>query len=344
MTTINKVVVLETWGMLQVEGCRSVDCYRKLNKIEEGTYGIVYRAQDKETGEIVALKHLKLEREREGFPVTSLREINALMTCRHQNIVHVREVVVGTRLDQVYIVMDFIEHDLRGLMDEMTQPFGLAEVKTLMIQLLSAIAAMHGHWVIHRDLKTSNLLLNNRGEIKVADFGLARRLGEPVDCGKLTQMVVTLWYRAPELLLGETSYSWAIDIWSAGCIFAELLSGKPLFPGRSEPDQVQRIFALLGMPNERCWPGFSALPHASKVMPSQNYHNHLNNVFPQLSKTGLDLLKSMLAYDPKLRPSAEEALKHPFFTEQPLPKPSEHFPTWPSKSAGERYSPYLSIF
>jgi len=312
-----------------------VDCFKKLNKIEEGTYGIVYRAQDRETGEIVALKHLKLEKEREGFPVTSLREINALMSCKHQNIVNIREVVVGSKLDQVYIVMDFIEHDLRGLMDEMPQPFGLAEVKTLLKQLLSALDTMHGHWVIHRDLKTSNLLLNNRGEIKVADFGLARKLGEPPS-GKLTQMVVTLWYRAPELLMGETVYSWPVDIWSAGCIFAELLSGKPLFPGKSEPDQIHKIFSLLGQPNERCWPGFAQLPHAAKIAPVNNYYNLLANAYPQLSKNGLDLLKSLLAYDPKRRPTAAEAWDHPFFAEAPLPKPAELFPTWPSKSAGER--------
>lgn len=317
------------------QGCRSVECFKKLNKIEEGTYGIVYRAQDRDTGEVVALKQLKLEKEREGFPVTSLREISSLMTCKHQHIVNIREIVVGSRLDQVYIVMDFIEHDLRGLMDEMPSPFGLAQVKTLLKQLLSAIAAMHRHWFIHRDLKTSNLLLNNRGEIKVADFGLARRLGEP-NAGKLTQMVVTLWYRAPELLLGETEYDWAVDIWSAGCIFAELLSGKPLFHGRSELDQLHKIYGVLGMPNERCWPGYSKLPHAAKIAPVANHLNHLNNIFPTLGKSGLDLIKSMLAYDPRARPTAAEAMAHPFFEEPPLPSPPELFPTWPSKATGER--------
>lgn len=333
--------------MKQIRPCRSVDCFKKLNRIEEGTYGIVYRAQDKETGDIVALKQLKLEREREGFPVTSLREINALMTCRHPNVVNVREIVVGSRLDQygnaiynildlhvirVYIVMDFVEHDLRGLMDEMSQPFSLAEVKTLLKQLLAAVAAMHRSWILHRDLKTSNLLMTNRGQVKVADFGLARRVG----VGKLTPLVVTLWYRAPELLLGQTTYDRPIDLWSVGCIFAELLTLKPLFPGRTEPDQLHRLFAVLGMPNERCWPGFAALPHSSKIAPHPNHLNHLGNMFSQLSKAGLDLLKSLLAYDPKVRPTAEEALKHPFFTEAPLPKPPEHFPSWPSKSAGER--------
>lgn len=319
---------------MKIHGCRSVDLFKKLNRIEEGTYGIVYRAQDKETGEIVALKHLKLEREREGFPVTSLREINALMTCKHPNIVNIREIVVGSRLNQVYIVMDFIENDLRALMDEMRGPFDVSEVKTLVKQLLSAIALMHDNWIIHRDLKTSNLLINNRGQIKVADFGLARKEGDP-SSGKLTQMVVTLWYRAPELLLGETAYGPEIDIWSAGCIFGELLSLKPTFPGRTEPDQVTKIFKMLGMPNEKIWPGFSKLPHAAKIASVSNQYNYLANTFPMLSKAGVDLMKQMLAYNPKARPTAHEALQHPWFEEAPLPKPPELFPTWPSKAAGE---------
>lgn len=140
--------------------------------------------------------------------------------------------------------MDFVEHDLRTLMDEMPHPFHLSEVKTIMKQLLSAIATMHEHWIIHRDIKSSNLLLSNSGEIKVADLGLARRLGEP-SSGKLTPVVVTLWYRAPELLLGATDYSWPIDLWSAGCIFAELLIGKPIFPGKSEIDQLDRVSLCL---------------------------------------------------------------------------------------------------
>lgn len=172
--------------------CRHSSCYEKLNRIEEGSYGIVYRARDRETGDIVALKKLKLEKEKSGFPVTSLREIYTLLNAKHPNIVNVREIVMH-RLDQVFIVMDFIEHDLKTLMTEMRTPFLQSEVKTLMLQLLSAVKLLHDNWIVHRDLKTSNLLLNNRGEIKVADFGLARKFGSPL--GRMTQLVVTLWYR-----------------------------------------------------------------------------------------------------------------------------------------------------
>jgi cell division cycle 2-like protein len=232
--------------------------------------------------------------------------------------------------------MDFIDHDLRGLMDEMSAPFTLSQVKTLLKQLLSAMETMHDRWIIHRDLKTSNLLLSNQGEIKVADFGLARKLGEP-HRGKLTPVVVTLWYRAPELLLGATEYGWEVDVWSAGCIFAELLSGRPIFAGKTEPDQIHRIFSVLGMPNERSWPGFSALPHAAKISPVQQPFNTLHTLFPSLSPSGLDLMKRMLAYDPKTRISASEALAHKFFTEAPLPQDPSLFPSWPSKGAGEKY-------
>ncbi|CAG8570830.1 430_t:CDS:2 [Paraglomus brasilianum] len=220
-------------------GCRSVDNYEKLNRIEEGAYGVVYRARDRATGEIVALKKLKLDKEKNGFPITSLREVKTLLQAKHANIVNVREIVVGETLTQIFIVMDFVEHDLKSLMEDMQSPFLQSEVKTIMIQLLSAVATLHDNWIIHRDLKTSNLLLNNRGQIKVADFGLARSYGSPL--GPMTDVVVTLWYRAPELLLGSKTYSTAIDMWSVGCIFGELVNKEPVLPGRTEIDQLDKV-------------------------------------------------------------------------------------------------------
>lgn len=313
--------------------CRSVDRYTRLNVIQEGTYGIVYRGQDKETGDIVALKMLKLEKEREGFPVTSLREINALMHAApdHPNLVRLREVVVGRRPTDVFIVMDFIEHDLRTLMEQMRTPFHLSEVKTLLRQLLSATAAMHKRWIVHRDLKTSNLLLSNRGEIKVADFGLARKLTTP-RTEDLTPMVVTLWYRAPELLLGATQYTWAVDMWSIGCIMGELITGKALFPGDGEISQIGAILKTLGTPTRQSWPTFSDLPHASKMTLPNAPQNLLHLKYPALTNAGLDLMKQLLQYDPSRRITAEAALKHPFFTEYPLPKDPLAFPSWPSRS------------
>jgi len=176
-----------------LQGCRSVDEFERLNKIDEGTYGVVYRARDKKTGEIVALKKVKMEKEREGFPLTSLREINILLSFHHPSIVDVKEVVVGSNLDSIFMVMEYMEHDLKGLMESMRQPFSQSEVKCLMLQLLEGTKYLHDNWVLHRDLKTSNLLLNNRGELKICDFGLARQYGSPLK--PYTHLVVTLWYR-----------------------------------------------------------------------------------------------------------------------------------------------------
>lgn len=176
-----------------LQGCRSVDEFERLNKIDEGTYGVVYRAKDKKTGEIVALKKVKMEKEKEGFPLTSLREINVLLSFHHPSIVDVKEVVVGSNLDSIFMVMEYMEHDLKGLMEAMKQPFSQSEVKCLMLQLLEGVKYLHDNWVLHRDLKTSNLLLNNRGELKICDFGLARQYGSPLKT--YTHLVVTLWYR-----------------------------------------------------------------------------------------------------------------------------------------------------
>ncbi|KAG0201568.1 hypothetical protein BGX28_005658 [Mortierella sp. GBA30] len=313
-------------------GCRSVENYEKLNRISEGTYGVVYRARDRLTGDIVALKKLKLDQEKNGFPITSLREVYTLLLAKHPHIVNVREIVVGDTLTQIFIVMDFIEHDLKELMSGMRAPFLQSEVKTLMLQLLSATELLHENWILHRDLKTSNLLLNNKGEIKVADFGLARRYGEPQ--GVMTQPVVTLWYRAPELLLGSKHYTTAIDMWSIGCIFAEFVNNEPLLPGRSEAEQLEKIFKLLGMPTDKIWPGYSKLPLASHVPNFVQPYNLLRTRLPYLTENGLDLMSKMLTYDPVKRITAEDALKHPYFSEAPPPKHPSMFPTWPSKGEG----------
>ncbi|XP_057326114.1 cyclin-dependent kinase 11B-like isoform X1 [Microplitis mediator] len=318
-----------------IQGCRSVEEFQCLNRIEEGTYGVVYRARDKRTEEIVALKRLKMEKEKEGFPITSLREINTLLKAQHPNIVTVREIVVGSNMDKIFIVMDYVEHDLKSLMETMKQKkqnFLPSEVKCLMQQLLKAVAHLHDNWILHRDLKTSNLLLSHRGILKVGDFGLAREYGSPLR--QYTPVVVTLWYRAPELLLNGKEYSTPIDLWSVGCIFAELIRMEALFPGKSEIDQLQKIFKELGSPNDRIWPGYSKLPVVSKIPFTQSYPvNNLRQRFSlKLSDNGIELLNKMLTYDPAQRITAEDSLQHPYFTETPLPIDPAMFPTWPAKS------------
>lgn len=314
-----------------IQGCRSVEEFHCLNRIEEGTYGVVYRARDKRTSEIVALKRLKMEKEKEGFPITSLREINTLLKAQHPNIVTVREIVVGSNMDKIYIVMDYVEHDLKSLMETMKQPFLVGEVKTLMLQLLCAVAHLHDNWILHRDLKTSNLLLSHKGVLKVGDFGLAREYGSPLK--PYTPVVVTLWYRAPELLLGGKQYSTPIDMWSVGCIFGELLTMKPLFPGKSEIDQLNKIFKDLGTPSEKIWHGYSDLPLVKKVTFTEYPYNNLRSRFGHnFTDLGFDLLNRFLTYNPARRITAEDARSHEFFNEKPKPVSPSMFPTWPAKS------------
>jgi len=262
--------------------------------------------------------------------MTSLREIKILLTFKHPNIVDVREVVVGG--ESIFIVMEFVDHDLKGLMEEMKQPLLASEVKCLMQQLILAIAHLHDNWVLHRDLKTSNLLYSSRGILKVADFGLAREYGSPLK--PYTHNVVTLWYRAPELLLGQKLYTPAIDVWSLGCIFAELIAKEPLLPGRSELDQIDKIFKLLGTPNDKIWPGFSSLPGSKKINFALQPYNNLRTKFPLLTDGGFDLLNRMLTYDPSRRITCAEALKHPYFSESPPAKSPDMMPTWPSSHEG----------
>eukprot|EP00697_Spironema_sp_BW2_P015726 gnl/Spiro4/6686_TR3447_c0_g1_i1.p1 gnl/Spiro4/6686_TR3447_c0_g1~~gnl/Spiro4/6686_TR3447_c0_g1_i1.p1 ORF type:complete len:544 (-),score=104.29 gnl/Spiro4/6686_TR3447_c0_g1_i1:55-1662(-) len=331
--------VLPPRGPLGLSGCRKVEDFDHLGKIDSGTYGVVYRARDKITGEIVALKKIKMENETEGFPITSLREIHILLKMKHRNIVDVKEIVVGKKTDQIYMVMEFMEHDLKKVMELMKAPnrFSPSEVKCIMQQLLSATNYMHTNWVIHRDLKCSNLLFNNKGQLKVCDFGLARHYGDPLR--PMTPVVVTLWYRAPELLLGAPMYTCAVDMWSVGCIFAELLLKKALFEGHSEPEQLQKIFEVVGTPTAESWPEFPNLPGSQKIT-FKRYPNILRRKFPahellasnatSMTENGFDLLQRMLMCNPARRITAEEALNHPYFTEAPLPKREDQMPTFPS--------------
>lgn len=321
--------------------CRSVDCYERLNFIDEGAYGLVFRARDVETGGIFALKQVKLAGEREGFPISALREISVLLSLRHENVVHVREVVVGATMDKIYMAMEYAEHDMRSVLDRMRHPYSQSEVKSLLLQMLRGTAYMHANWVLHRDLKTSNLLLNQRGVVKICDFGMATRYGDPP--GRMSPGVTTLWYRAPEVLLGTSSYSTAVDMWSVGCIFAELVLGEALFSGKGEVDQIQRVFDVLGKPTEANWPGLGELPSAQRIAFHGPPKSELRTLFSSsayskrtpLSSLGVELLEAMLTPDPGQRVSAAEALQHPYFDEAPPPASPHLIQTLPVTS-GQR--------
>jgi len=303
--------------------------FEKINRIGEGTYGVVYRAKDKLTGEIVALKKVRMDRERDGMPVTALRELRILQMCHHPNIVNLKQVVTGTKVNSIFLVFEYVEHDVARLVDNMRSPFTEAEIKCLILQLLEAVAFLHEHCVTHRDLKLSNLLLNNRGRLKLCDFGLARFF-KPHSLGPYTPRVVTLWYRAPELLLGAVDYSCAVDMWALGCILGELLLNEPLFPGKTEIQMLELVSRRIGSPNQRIWPGLAHLPHSQLLkLPTQPY-NQLKSQFPHLAPEGLDLLNALLTYDPNKRITASEALRHPYWKCPPLPKPQAAMPTHPT--------------
>ncbi|XP_037109578.1 cyclin-dependent kinase 10 isoform X2 [Syngnathus acus] len=307
--------------------CRSVRGFEKLNRIGEGTYGIVYRARDTKSDEIVALKKVRMDKEKDGIPISSLREITLLLRLRHPNIVELKEVVVGGHLESLFLVMSYCEQDLASLLENIQTPFSEAQVKCIILQLLRGLCYLHHNFIIHRDLKVSNLLMTDKGCVKIADFGLARRYGVPQQ--PMTPRVVTLWYRAPELLLGSKTQTTALDMWAVGCILAELLAHKPLLPGTSEIQQLDLIVQLLGTPNENIWPGFSNLPLIGQYSLRKQPYNNLKNKFTWLSEAGHRLLNLLFMYNPQRRAIAKDCLESSYFKEKPLPCEPDLMPTFP---------------
>lgn len=292
-----------------------MDNYAKLEKIGEGTYGVVYKARDVRSGEIVALKKIRLEAEDEGVPSTAIREISLLKELKDENIVRLLDIVHGDQ--KLYLVCEFLDMDLKRYMDtrnNQKDPISLDLVKKFTYQLNLGIVYCHSHRILHRDLKPQNLLIDSTRNLKLADFGLARAFGIPLRT--YTHEVVTLWYRAPEVLLGSRHYSTAIDMWSIGCIFAEMvLRGCPLFPGDSEIDQIFKIFQVFGTPNEQIWPGVSALPDFKPTFPQWSARGDFDKMFVGLERPGVELVKQMLIYDTSKRISAKRALNHPYFAD-----------------------------
>jgi len=338
------------------------DAFERLEQVGEGTYGQVYRAKDLKTGEIVALKKVKLEMEREGFPITAIREIKILKSLSHPNIVDLKEIVTSRNRGikghkrpvsgsgsgdahqgpphaqdeesdlSIYMVFEYMDHDLTGLL-QMGTKLTQRQVKSYMRQLLDGVAYMHRNKIIHRDIKGSNLLLDNNGFLKIADWGLARPWN---DLKKhYTNKVITLWYRPPELLLGQTAYDQSIDIWSVGCILVELLDSKPCLPGRDEIDQLRRIFHLCGSPTAENWPGHETLKEWDKFKPEKPFTRTFRQRFKHLPEQAVDLVNQMLQLDPKRRMSAQKALDHDYFWTDPMPCAPSDLPKFNVKSAHE---------
>jgi len=258
----------------------------------------------------VALKKVRMGNEDEGVPSTALREIALLKEIQHPNTVGLLD--VESSESKLYLIFEFCESDLKKYMNNIRGTLSAQLVKELMYQMVMGITYCHMHRLIHRDLKPQNILVDKKGVLKLADFGLARAFTIPIET--LTHEVVTLWYRAPEILLGGKHYSVGVDMWSIGCIFAELVTKQPLFPGDSEIDQLYRIFRVCGTPTEAIWPGVSKLPDWKPTFPQWN-PKAMGSIVPGLDEQGVDLLAQMLTYEPNKRISGKDALHHPYFAD-----------------------------
>jgi len=262
------------------------------------------------TNEFIAIKKIKIELESEGVPSTALREICILRELKHKNIVELKDVVCYN--NKLFLIFEFLETDLKNFLENPKNKNGLSDnlIKCFMHQLIEGVAFCHSKRIIHRDLKPQNLLIKNDKVIKLADFGLARAFSIPIR--PYTKEVLTLWYRAPEILLGSQEYSTPVDIWSIGCIFAELCLKIPIFQGDSDIDQLFKIFRILGTPNDKTWPDVKNLPHFKETFPKWEPVK-LKEVVNNLDENGLNLLSQLLAIDPNQRITAKQALQHPYF-------------------------------
>lgn len=293
------------------KGEQQLKKYEKLKKVGEGTYARVYKARNTETGKIYALKVIRMEESgEEGVPFTVIREISLLKRLNHPNIVRLLE-VINTEKRGMTLVFEFLYCDLKKYMDARGGILSIKTVKSLLYQILKGTDFCHANHVLHRDLKPQNLLINKKGELKLADFGLARSNGIPVV--RLSSQVVTLWYRAPDVLLSTHKYTSSIDIWSIGCIFAEMVSGTPLLRGSNDEDQLVEIFKTLGTPTEEKWPGFKELPGYASGKWKKYRGKPIRMLVPGLKEHGYDLLERMLKYNPAERLTAKEAIAHAYF-------------------------------
>lgn len=280
-----------------------------------GTYGKVFKAIHIYTQDQVALKKIRMEGERDGFPITAVREIRLLQHLRHQNVVALQEVMVEK--NECFMVFEYLSHDMTGLINHPTFILTAGHKKHLAKQMFEGLDYLHRRGVLHRDIKAANILISNTGILKFADFGLARFYTKSHQ-NDYTNRVITIWYRPPELLLGETQYGPAVDIWSAACVFVEMFTRKAIFPGEgTELSQLDKVYAMLGTPTRNDWPRIVDLPWFELMQPVERKKRQFEALYRDVfTPAALDLVTKMFRYDPVKRPNAEEVLAHPYFMEE----------------------------
>ena len=308
--------------------------YKLLCEVGSGTYGRVFKALCLKTNTNVALKKIDISKQdMEGFPITAIREIKLLKMLEHPNIIKLREIVVSKSCQKnknrgsTFLVFDYMDHDFVGLKNIKIE-FTLSQIKCIIFQILQGVKYLHEKKILHRDLKSANILLNNTGEVKIADFGLARQISIHPQM-LYTNKVVTLWYRAPEILLGSQEYGPAVDIWSVGCILVELITGEVLFPGDKESKQIELIFDKCGTPDIITWSEVEKYKYFLEMRPKAYIDRKLKQYIKKkkdLDEYTLDLIDKLLILNPRFRITAEEALEHECFSRIPLPCTMEEMP------------------
>ncbi|XP_020369348.2 serine/threonine-protein kinase ICK isoform X2 [Rhincodon typus] len=281
--------------------------YTTMKQLGDGTYGSVLMGRSIDSGELVAIKKMK-RKFYSWDECMNLREVKSLKKLNHANVIKLKEVVREN--DHLYFVFEYMKENLYQLMKDRNRLFPESSIRNIMYQILQGLAFIHKHGFFHRDMKPENLLCMGPELIKIADFGLAREIRSRPP---YTDYVSTRWYRAPEVLLRSTNYSSPIDMWAVGCIMAELYTLRPLFPGSSEIDEIFKICQVLGTPKKNNWSEGYQLAAAMNFRWPQCVPNNLKTLIPNASSEAIQLMRDMLQWDPKKRPTPSQALRYPYF-------------------------------
>lgn len=290
--------------------------YSKEKKVGEGTYAVVYLGKQLNTGNEIAVKEIKTSEFKDGLDMSAIREVKYLQELDHPNVINLIDIFMA--YDNLNLVLEFLPTDLEVVIKDKNILFTPADIKSWMLMTLRGVYHVHRNFILHRDLKPSNLLISPEGLIKVADFGLARAVPGPREM--LTSNVVTRWYRAPELLFGAKHYTYAVDVWSIGVIFAELMLRIPYLPGQDDMNQMEVTFRALGTPTDKDWPEVSSFAGYNKLQiyppPSRD---ELRKRFIAATESALTLMENMLMMNPQTRWDTIQCLESEYFKELPAP-------------------------